>query len=118
MRDSHTRKVLAIQTALQACGPLTTEDLRRALFRLGIVSMPSTLRKDCVAAARAREISSTIIKTKRYRMGVLLWSRIGESQEALAQAISALLHESAPVFRIGRLEPTPRVTQPRGWDEG
>ncbi len=82
-RDGHRVLIAAI---LKEEGPKTSEELKSSCGRRGIVVSTSSVRKICCEAAEQKAISRRLVKTTRYRMGVVLWSCNDETEDKLSEA--------------------------------
>jgi hypothetical protein len=81
-------------------GPKTSEELKSACGKRGVIVSASSVRKICNDAAEEKTIRRQMLKTPRYRMGVVLWSVLDESAERI-DAAKARLEGPAPRMLFG-----------------
>lgn len=89
-------------------GPVTTDELRRALRKITQAEAPvASVRRACAEGLKAGLLSTKLVKSKRYRMGISLWFHAGERAEVVAAAVAAL--ERVPGHTTFNRPPQPRV---------
>lgn len=96
-RTGHRDLVVII---LKEEGPKTSEEIKSSCGKRGVVVSASSVRKICNEAAEEKAIRRQMIKTPRYRMGVVLWSMLGESAERI-EAAKARLEGPVPRMVFG-----------------
>ena len=93
----YLEKILEV---LRAEGPQTVEDLRRHLMRAGHALTRDAVRKSCMSGYESSALNRSWVKSKKYRVGIYLWSHKEESPEKLAAKIAEMSNESAHNFYV------------------
>ncbi len=88
-------------------GPRTTEGMRKEIVKATGEMSDITLRKLCTELARSKTISVRKVRCKRHPAGVLVWTKPGESDEAVTALVKQI--DSSPNSFSG-----PRATDAGG----
>lgn len=102
LKGERTELVLEMLKA----GPRTTEGMRKEIVKATGEMSDITLRKLCTELARSKVISMRKIRCKRHAGGVLVWTKVGESDEAVAALVKQI--DASPNSFSG-----PRATEAR-----